>query len=91
MTKELILDLVFSEQCYAEKIKMNDNETYTQCHEELEQKLKKLCENMSNEEKNNFLWDISLLQAGIDSATSEEYFKEGFKLGMIIATQCFLV
>lgn len=45
---------------------------------------------MPKDEKDNFLWDIGLLQAGIGSAISEEYFKAGIKLGMIIAAQCFL-
>lgn len=90
MNKSIILDLVFDGRCYADKINMNNNKTYTKCYEKFEQKLKQLCEGMPKKKKDNFMWDITLLQAGIDSATSEEYFKEGFKLGMIIATQSFL-
>ncbi len=90
MNKSKILELVFSGENYAEKMKMHDNETYTKCYKELEQKLEKLCEGMSKDERHDFLWDIFMLQGGIESAASEEFFKEGFKLGMTIAAQCFL-
>lgn len=90
MNKDIILDLVFSGQRYADSIKIDDAETYTKCREKLEHKIKKLCKKMPKRERDDFLWDITLLQAKIDSVISEEYFKEGFKLGMTIVIQCFL-
>ena len=71
MNKTIIWDIFFNGRCYDQKIKMNDNETYTKCYEEFEQKLKTLCEGMPKAEKDNYLWDITMLQAGIDSAISE--------------------
>lgn len=90
MKKEMILDLVFSGKCYDDRINMNDNESYNKFYEDMEQKFKKLYEDMPKEEKDSILRDIDLLQAGMESAVSEEYFKEGFKLGMLIAAQSFL-
>ena len=90
MDKSIIRELVFSGKCYADKINMSDNETYTKSCEELEQKLKKLCEGMSKTEKYNTMWDFSSLQADIEIVTSEDYFIEGFKLGMRIAVQSLL-
>lgn len=90
MNKDIILDLVFSGQRYADRIKIDDAETYTKCREKLEHKTKKLCKKMPKKDRDDLLWDITLLQAKIESAISEEYFKEGFKLGMTIAIQCFL-
>ena len=90
MDKSIIRELVFSGKCYADKINLNDNETYTKSCEELEQKLKKLCESMPKDEKFNTMWDISSLQADIEIAASEKHFIEGFKLGMRIAAQCLL-
>ena len=90
MDKSIIWELVFSGNCYAEKINLDKDETYTKNYEELEQKIKKLCVGMTQEETENVLWDITMLQAGIESVASEEHFKEGFKLGMLLAAQCFL-
>ncbi len=90
MDKSIIRELIFSGKCYADKITLNDNETYHKDCEELEQKLEKLCEGMSKEEKFKVMWDISLLQAGIENMSSEAHFIEGFKLGMKLAAQSFL-
>ncbi|MBD5132554.1 MAG: hypothetical protein HDT28_08235 [Clostridiales bacterium] len=90
MDKSIIWDLVFSGSCYADKIKLGENKTYKKCSSEFEQKLEKLCEGMTEEEKYKLMWDITMLQGSLESEASQEYFKEGFKLGMMIAAQCFL-
>ena len=66
MDKSIIRELIFSGKCYADKINLTNNETYMKSCEELEQKLEKLCEGMSKEEKFQVMWDISLLQSCIE-------------------------
>lgn len=90
MDKSIITDLVFGEPCYAEKIKMNENKEYSRCYKEYEQKLEEICKDMPKEKKDKFLFDIPLLQMGIESEASQKFFEEGFKLGMRIAAHCFL-
>lgn len=90
MKNEMILDLVFSGKCYAEKIERKESETHTKLYDELEKIFTKLCEGMSKEEKHKTLWEIDTLQAELVNTVSETYFQEGFKLGMKIAAQSLL-
>lgn len=45
---------------------------------------------MSKEEKHKVLWDLETAQMEMECICSDDHFKEGFKLGLLLAVQSFL-
>jgi len=90
MDKSIILKLVFDGACYGDDIKVYDNEDYRKNSDKFNELCEKLCSNLSKEEKQKIMWDLSLAHGGMESAVCDEYFKEGFRLGLILGAQNFL-
>lgn len=86
----MILELAASGRCYMDKITMVENKEYNECADEVHEMLEKFCKDMSEEEKHEIMWKFELAQGGMESTTADEYFKQGFKLGLILAAQNFL-
>lgn len=90
MDKSMILELTKGGNCYTDKILMTENAEYNKCSDEVHEMLVELCKNMTEEEKRKTIWKFELAQGGLEATTADEYFKEGFKLGMILAAQNLL-
>lgn len=45
---------------------------------------------MTEKEKDEIMWRFATTRGGLEEITAKEYFKRGFKLGLIIAAQNFL-
>ena len=45
---------------------------------------------MTAQEKHDALWKFELAQGGMEAITADEYFKQGFKPGLILAALNFL-
>ncbi|MDE7083560.1 MAG: hypothetical protein K2O89_07680 [Clostridia bacterium] len=90
MNKSKILELAFDGACYREDIYACKTEEYKKNNKKFTEILEKLCKDLPEEEKNKTLWDLTVAMGGIESAVEEMFFKEGFKLGLIIGAQNFL-
>lgn len=90
MDKSMILDLAFDGTCYRDGIKIVENEEYKKRNEEYYNIIENLCKHLPEEEKKKIDWDLFLALGGIESIIEEVFFKEGFKLGLIIGAQNFL-
>lgn len=91
MQKSMILELAGNGSCYMDDISVMENEEYQKCLKEIQEMLEKFCEGMTAQEKHDVLWKFELAQGGMEAITADEYFKQGFKLGLILAAQNFLV
>lgn len=90
MNKSIILDLVFDGRAYGDNITMKHNEDYCKCNDDFYKMIEELCKDMPEEQKQKLLFDLSMAQSGLEANTADEYFKQGFKLGLIIAAQNLL-
>ncbi len=90
MDNSLILKLVFDGNCYWEKIGVSKNEEYRKNYDALNEIIEKLTKDLPEKEKKKIAWDAFLAMGGIESTTADEYFKEGFKLGLQLAVQNLL-
>ncbi len=90
MENSIILKLVFDGDMYGDKISMWENKEYIKCHQDFENMIENLCKDLPEEQKKKLLWDLSMAQGGLEAATADEYFKQGFKLGLTLAAQTFL-
>ncbi|MDE6355713.1 MAG: hypothetical protein K2L67_00505 [Clostridia bacterium] len=90
MKSSMILELAASEECYMEKINISENTEYFKCFSKLREMFEKFCKNMTEEEKNETLWQLETAVGGLEEVITNEYFKHGFKLGLIIAAQNLL-
>jgi len=90
MNKSMILELVSSGKCYMERINVLQNVDYKKSLGEVDELLDKLCEGMTEQEKHDALLKFESAQGGLEATTADEYFKEGFKLGLKLAAQNFL-
>lgn len=90
MNKSKILELAASEESYMEKISLAENAEYKKGLKEVRDMVEKLCKNMTEEEKDETLWRFEAARSEVEAITVNEYFKQGFKLGFIIAAQNFL-
>ncbi len=90
MNKSMILELAASGNCYMDKITMAENAEYNKCLDEVHEMLEKFCEGMNETEKHETMWKFELAQGGLEATTADEYFKEGFKLGLLLGAQNFL-
>lgn len=85
-----ILELAASEESYMEKISLAENAEYKKRLKEVRNILEKFCKNLTEEEKDEALWKFETARGGLEAITADEYFKQGFKLGLILAAQNFL-
>lgn len=90
MEKSMILELATNATCYTDKINIFDNEEYTKCSAQVDEMLEEFCKGMTEEEKRTALKNFYAAQGGLEAVTADEYFKEGFKLGLILGAQNFL-
>ena len=90
MKKSIILELVASGDCYFDDINMADSEEYKKCLSEVRDLLKEFCKGMTENEREEIMWKFETAQGGLEAATANKFFKEGFKLGLTIAAQNFL-
>ncbi|MDE6504634.1 MAG: hypothetical protein K2L42_02055 [Clostridia bacterium] len=90
MDKSIILELTASGKCYFDDITMADNEAYNKCRDETNAMLENFCKDMGKEEKFETMCKFELAQGGLEAATADEYFKQGFKLGLMLGAQNFL-
>lgn len=90
MNKSKILELAASEESYMEKINIAENAEYKKRLKEIRDMLEKFCKDMTEEEKDEALWKFEAAQSEVEAITADEYFKQGFKLGLILAAQNFL-
>ncbi len=90
MNKSIILELTTSGKCYFDDITMADNETYNKCRDETNAMLEHFCKDMGKEERFETMCKFELAQGGLEAATADEYFKDGFRLGLTLAAQNFL-
>ena len=91
MNKSIILELVTGGKNYFDSVNLTENEEYRKCFEEMHNLLEKFCEKISGKDKDEIMWKFDSAQGGLEEFTAEEYFKRGFKLGLILAAQNFLV
>lgn len=90
MENSIILKLVFDGDTYGDKIKINENKDYIKSQQDFDKMIEKLCKDLPEKEKQQLLWDLGMAQGGLEAATADEYFKQGFKLGLTLAAQNFL-
>lgn len=90
MGTDIILELAGNATCYFETVHAENKPEYIKCADEFEEILNKLCENLSEDEKREILWKLSLAQGGMESVYADEFFKAGFKLGLTLAAQNLL-
>ncbi|MDE6356242.1 MAG: hypothetical protein K2L67_03265 [Clostridia bacterium] len=50
----------------------------------------KFCGEMTEKEKDEIMWRFATAQGEVEAIIADEYFKQGFKLGLILAAQNFL-
>ncbi len=85
--KSIIEEIYFGKRGFAETIKTNDN--YWKVHEEVGVFYEKLLNELSDEQKSTLDKMYSVI-GGLEAEQSVEHFKEGFKLGLLIAVEAFL-
>ncbi len=90
MEKSIILSLVFDGRCYGDKICLFDNKEYSKNSNEFFGICEKLCKNLPDGEKRDTLNKISEALCAMECIASDEFFKEGFKLGLTLGAQNFL-
>lgn len=90
MDKSIIKDIVFKSEDYLKNVNVLNDKEYRDCTDKLNALYEKLCNGMSDEEKQQILWDVDILQGGIEAVVASEYFKAGFKLGLTVGAQNFL-
>ncbi len=90
MRKSMILELADNPTRYKEKIDLFKIAKYKENYDKHYELCKKLCANLPDEEKRNFINEMFFAHGGMESVTADEYFKAGFKLGLIIGAQNFL-
>jgi len=90
MDNSLILELIFDGNSFWEKIGVSKNEEYRKSYDALNEIIEKLTKDLPKEERQEIAWDAFLAMGGIESTTADEYFKEGFRLGLKLAAQNLL-
>ena len=90
MEKSLILELIANGKSYMQSINMFGNKDYKKSSDEIDEMFEKFCKGMTEEEKSEMIMQFTSAQGVIEAAVADEYFKEGFKLGLILGAQNFL-
>ncbi|MBD5584755.1 MAG: hypothetical protein HDQ88_06705 [Clostridia bacterium] len=90
MFKSLILELAGNATCYMDGILMHNIEEYQENSDKFDKIIDKLCEKLSPEDKYKTVFDLQLAMGGMEAMTADEYFKHGFRLGLIMGAQNFL-
>lgn len=90
MNKSMILSLIEDGQYYLDNVNLNENKEYEKYNDEVHEMLEEFCKNLPKDKKHDVIWKFELAQGALETITADEYFKEGFKLGLIIGAQNFL-
>lgn len=90
MKDSLILGLIMDGYEDYYHINLFKNTNYSNNTAKIEKMFEELCKGMSEEEKLKIMRDYDEARNEIETVTSEEYFKKGFKLGLIMGVQNFL-
>lgn len=90
MQKSMILELVNNGTRYADKAELFNNEKYFESSRQFYNIVDKICKDLSEDEKQEAVDEILDALGDIESIATDEYFKKGFKLGLIIGAQNFL-
>ena len=85
----MILELAGG-KCYMEKINLFKNDKYSKCIAEVNDVLDKFGTSLPKEEGYKLIMQLEAAQSEVEAITADEYFKQGFKLGLILAAQNFL-
>lgn len=86
----MILELADNGTCYTDKIKLFDNAEYRKNSDDIDKICGELCKDLPDKEKHKILCDISEAICAMERIAADEFFKEGFKLGLILGAQNFL-
>ena len=84
--KSVLRDIYHGDQKNIENFK--ESEEYKEVQRKYGELYEKLEEGL-NEEQKKILDDLYLLSGGLESEASCTWFKEGFKMGMLIAVEIF--
>lgn len=84
--KSIIEEIYFGKRGFAKTIKANEN--YWKVHDQVGVLYEKLLKELSDEQK-SMLDEFYSVIGGLESEQSLEHFKEGFKLGLLLATEAF--
>lgn len=84
--KSIIEEMYFGKRGFAETIKTNEN--YWKVHDEVGVFYEKLLNELSDEQKST-LDELYSAMGGLEAEQSLEHFKEGFKLGLLLAVEAF--
>ena len=90
MDKSKILDIVFYDKSYVDDIKLLEDKDYKENDKTFWGICEKLLKDLPEEDKKKINSDIFFALGGMEAATRNLYFNEGFKLGLIIGAQNFL-
>ena len=90
MEKSLILELIKNGKSYLNSVNMFENGDYKKSVDEIDDMFERFCNGMTEQEKSEMIMKFTSAQGGLEVAVADEYFKEGFKLGLILGAQNFL-
>ena len=84
--KSVLRDIYHGDQKNIENFK--ESEEYWEVHKKYGELYEKLLQGL-NEEQQKTLDDLYVLSGGLESEASCTWFKEGFKMGLLIAVEVF--
>ena len=84
--KSVLRDIYHGDQKNIENFK--ESKEYWEVHKQYEELYEKLEEGLSEEQK-KVLDDLFIMSGGLESEAGCTWFKEGFKMGLLIAVEVF--
>ena len=84
--KSVLRDIYHGDQSNVENFK--ESEEYWAVHKQYEELYEKLEQGLNDQQK-KILDDLFIMSGGLESEASCTWFKEGFKMGMLIAVEVF--
>lgn len=85
--KSIIEEIYFGKRGNAEGMK--PSEEYWKAHDEVSRKYEDLEKQLTEEQKKQFQ-ELYLIMGGLESEHGISQFKEGFKVGLLVAIEVFL-
>ena len=90
MHKSLILELINNGKHCADRTIHLDNKKYIEYNSALFALIGTLCEDLSEEKTDETIEKICDVLGNMEGVVADEYFKHGFRLGLMLAAQNFL-
>ena len=90
MQKSIILELVNNGTDFKDRQELFENKEYWQSNTDFNIIIDELCEDLSDDEREKTLEKIFNVLGALEGVVADEYFKKGFKLGLMLAAQNFL-